>query len=356
MRAFKGLQAIALSASALLLMNSCGNNTDKAPDISNIKVSVRSMRFDKDMYAIDTNHIGDGLKQVKQKYPDFMDFFIDTVMTFGVRGNYTDTSRAIRESVHEYLTYKDFVNLQDTINHYYPDTKAIDETLNKGFAYMKSYLPAFTPPKKVIYANHLLTKVPPVFCVDTNITCVCLDMFVGPQFPFYKSVGVPDYMGPHLVPAYIPVAVFRTTFESLYQYPQEEQTLLELMIQQGKEQYFLHKVLPGLADSTLFGFTGTEVKWCETNEAAIYNYFIQNNLLYNKRDAEVRPYVTDGPFAHNLGSASEPGVTPGNIGGWMGYRIISAYMANNSAVSMEALLSSKADAAKLLQEAKYKPK
>lgn len=356
MRAFKGLKAVVLSASALLLLGSCGNETEKVPDISGIKVQIQTMRFDKDLYAIDTNHIGAGLAQVKQKYPDFLDFFIDTVMSFGVRGNYSDTARPVREAMHEYLTYKDFTNLQDTINHYYPDTKRIDETISKGFSYMKSYIPAFTPPKKIIYANHLLTKVPPVFCVDTNITCVCLDMFVGPQFPFYKSVGVPDYMAAHLVADYIPVAVFRATFESIYHYPQEEQTLLDLMIQQGKEFYFLHKVLPGVADSTLFGFTGTEIKWCETNEASIYNYFVQNNLLYNRRDAETRPYVTDGPFAHNLGSASEPGVTPGNIGGWMGYRIVTAYMANNNKVTLEQLLPAKEEGGKFLQEAKYKPK
>lgn len=347
---------VAMAAGAALLLGSCGNNaTEKAPDVSGIKVALQTQRFDKDIYAIDTNHIAEGLLQLKQKYPDFMEFYLDTVMGFGIRGNYSDTARAIRESIHEYLTYKDYKLLQDSINHYYPDTKAVDEKLTSAFTYMKHYLPAVSTPK-IIYANHILLNIPPVLCVDSNITLVCLDMFLGGQFPYYVSVGVPAYMAPHLTRDYIPVAVFRTTYESLYPYDPTEQPLIEQMIYYGREQYFLHKVMPGVPDSVLFGFTGRQIKWCETNEAAIYNYFVQNSLLYNKRDAEVRPYVVDGPFARNLGTASEPGTTPGNVGSWMGYRIVSSYMANNSKMTLKELLDMKVDGNLFLEAAKYRPK
>lgn len=344
---------------ALLVMGSCGNNAnDKQPDVKDVKVSVQTLRFDKDMYAIDTNHIADGLLKVRQKYPDFLDFFLDTVMNFGIKGNYNDTVTGIRVAVREYIGYKDYANLQDTINKYYPDTKETDEALASGFKYLRHYLPSFPLPKKVIYANHILLKIPPVFCVDTNITCVCLDMFLGPHFPYYKSVGVPDYLAPHLQKNYIPVAVFRTLFETMHpsSFDQPEQPLLDLMIQQGIEQYFLHKTMPNVPDSVLFGFTGKQIKWCEANENNLYNYFIQNNLLYNKHDAEIRTYVMDGPFAHNLGDPTQPGTTPGNVGTWMGYRIVAAYMSNNQSVTLKDLLDHKPDAPKILQDAHYRPK
>ena len=350
----KGIVA-SLTIGAALFLGSCGNNNEKAPDVSGIKVSLQTKRFDKDIYALDTAHLADGLVKLKQQYPDFMDFYLDTVMGFGIRGNYVDTARAIRESVHEYITYKDYVHLQDTINHYYPDTKAVDEKLTGAYTYMKHYFPAFPVPK-VIYANHILMNIPAVFCVDSNLTVVCLDMFLGSQFPYYASVGVPAYMAPHLTKEYIPVAVFRTTFEALYPYDPAEQPLVELMIHYGKEQYFLHKLMPATPDSVLFGFTGKQIKWCEQNEASIYNYFVQNNLLYNKRDAEVRPYVVDGPFARNLGTAAEPGTTPGNVGTWIGYRIVSAYMANNDKITLKELLDQKVEGTKFLELAKYRPK
>src|SRR5438309_2120171 len=50
----------------LLLMNSCGHN-ENIPDISNINVSLKTYRIDKELYTIDTNHISDGLKKLQAK-------------------------------------------------------------------------------------------------------------------------------------------------------------------------------------------------------------------------------------------------------------------------------------------------
>jgi len=339
----------------ILLMPACKSPTEKAPDVSAISVNLLSQRLDIDMYAIDTNHIGNGLQQLEKKYPDFLDFYLDTIMAFAVNRNFADTAKSIREAVHEYITYKDYVHLEDTIRKYYPDTKETDQELSEAFKYLKHYFPTYHEPR-IIYINDILLGRTSFF-VDTSIACVCLDMFLGPQFPYYASVGIPDYMGSHLRPNYIPVSLFTAFYENINKFMPDDRPLLDLMIQRGKQKYFLHELLPNTPDSVLFGFTGNQVNWCNKNEAQLYNYFIQQNLLYSKEQKNILPYVYDGPFAKGIGSPIDPGKpTPGNVGTWLGYKIVSAYMAQHRTRTLSELLDLKIEPAQFLDAAKYKPK
>src|SRR4051812_6322222 len=82
------------------------NDAEKAPDVSGIKVELKTSRFDKDMLAIDTNNITAGLQQLHQKYPDFLNFFLDTLMGFEIKGDYSEYNPAVQGFRH-YLTQKD---------------------------------------------------------------------------------------------------------------------------------------------------------------------------------------------------------------------------------------------------------
>jgi hypothetical protein len=338
-----------------LFFGSCGNTGENIPKVSNIKVTLETRQFDKDLYALDTNHIGAGLQQLLVKYPDFLNYFLDTVMAYGIRGNYNDTVKGIREGLKPFLTYKDFVALEDTIKAHYPDTKTVDAELTDGFRFIKYYLPDYSVPR-VIYLNMGLSNWP-TFALDKTTVCVGQDMFLGEQFPYYRSIGVPNYMAPHLRRSYIPVSLFSVIYKSMHPYVSDDKTMLDLMIQRGKEQYFLHKILPHKPDSVLFGFTQIQVEGCAKDEARIYNFFIHENLLYNKQTHDIQPFVNDGPFAKGLEDPTDSVKTlPGNVGGWLGYRIVCAYMSQHPKKTLAELLQDPIDAPRFLDEARYKPK
>ena len=339
----------------LFFLGSCNNPNEEIPDVSKIKVSLDTRRFDRDLYAIDTNHIGEGLQKLLDKYPDFLNYFLDTAMAYGIHGNYNDTTAGIREGLKPFLTYKDFVMLEDSIKRQYPDSKETDAELTDGFRYMKYYLPDYQLPK-IIYVNMGLSKWSS-FPLDPQTMCIGLDMFLGPEFPYYPSIGVQSYMGAHVRKSYIPVSLFSAVYQTLHPFNGDDKNLLDLMIQHGKEQYFLHKVMPLKPDSVLFGFSGIQVKWCRANEELIYNFFIHQNLLYDKEDHDIHPYISEGPFAKGLEAVTDSvKVSPGNIGTWMGYRIVCAYMNQHPKMSLGELLMQPIDAQRFLDEAKYKPK
>jgi uncharacterized protein YjaZ len=134
-----------------------------------------------------------------------------------------------------------------------------------------------------------------------------------------------------------------------------EKNLLDLIIQKGKEQYFLHKLLPTAPDSTLFGYKQKQIEWCNNNEALIYNFFVQ--MLYSKEAQNIMPYITDGPFARGLEPVNAVDkTTPGSIGTWLGYKIVASYMAKNNSISLKQLTEQNLDAGKFLEMANYKPR
>jgi len=210
------------------------NSSEHVPDVSNIKVSLRTQRLDRYLAALDTNKLGEGLQQLHNQFPDFLDFYLDTLMGFKINGNYTDTNPAVEKGLRIFLTNKDYRGLFDTVEKHFPNTQGIEKELTNGFQFMKYYYPAYQVPN-IIYLVSGLNNWG-AFTFGPNTIGIGLDMFLGGNYPYYRSVGMPDYMNSHLQQAYIPVAVFSTIYQDMHPFVPDNKTLLDLMIQRGKQK------------------------------------------------------------------------------------------------------------------------
>jgi hypothetical protein len=81
-----------------------------------------------------------------------------------------------------------------------------------------------------------------------------------------------------------------------------------MMIQRGKEAYFIDKVLPFLPETVKLAYTKKQLEWCDKNEGMAYNFFITQNYLYETSWPKVLRYVNEGPNSTGMGDDS-----PGNI-------------------------------------------
>jgi hypothetical protein len=330
------------------LLWSCGGS-EKIPDVKNIKIELQSQRLDKDLAALDTNKLPQELLTLKAKYPDFLDFYLDTLMGFGIMGNYADTSKAIQLGLRGFLSQKDYRGVFDTVAVHFPDTKDEETALIDGFRFMKYYYPGYKVPKIIYVVSGLANWG--AFTIGSNTLGIGLDMFLGPSYPFYKSVDLPDYMGKHFTPNYIPVAAFSAIYQDEHPFYAENRSLLDMIIQKGKQQYFVSKILPYTPDSVRFAYTQKQIEWCQNNEAEVYNFFIRENLFYSKDWERVLRYVNEGP-----NSTGMPGQSPGNIGSWLGMQIVKAYMKQHPETSLQQLLSLNIEPQLFLEQSKYKPK
>lgn len=328
-------------------LTGCGNNSD--PDVSHIEIDLKSKRLDKDLYTLDTNHLGAGLVKLKEKYPEFLGFYLDTLMGFSINGNFNDTAMGIQKGLRTFLTHKDYRGVFDTVFKHYPDEKVINTELVKGFQYAKHYFPDYHTPE-IIYMISGLNNYG-ALTYGSDIVAIGLDMFLGADYPFYRSVGIPEYFSGQLTQQYIPVAVFRTIYRETNPFVADGRVLLDMMIQSGKEMYFIKKMLPFLDEHTRLAYTPQQLKWCEENEAMIFDFFARQELLYDNNLQKVVRYVMDGPSATGM-----PPESPGNIGAWLGLQIVEAYMTQHPEKTLKELVTDPIDAQRFLMESKYKPK
>lgn len=327
-----------------LFMYCCASCSDsRNADISDIKISYQSYPFYKDFHALDTNNFGSSLLELQKKYPDFLDFFLDTLAGFGLQGNYNEPSLLL----HGFFSHKDYRHLQDTVVKAFPDTKEIDDHLQLSFRYSLRYDSSISIPQHVYYFVSGLNGFTAVYQNQRNIG-IGLDMFLGADFMPYTSVGIPAYATIRQTAENIPVWVMKMLYEDRYPFEYEEKTLLEMMISKGKELYYLEKVTPYLPDHIRLGYTPEQMKWCEENEALIYNFLVQNKYLHDRNLQKIMRYVSDGPTSTGM-----PPESPGNIGSFIGMKIVRRFMAEKKP-GMQELLQMQ-DAQQILEAAAYKP-
>ena len=130
----------------------------------------------------------------------------------------------------------------------------------------------------------------------------------------------------------------------------DDKTLLDLMIYKGKQILFMEYMLPNSSIDKLLGYTPEQLKWCEENEAMIYNFFIQKNILYSNNWQDIARYINDGP-----NTAGMPETSPGNIGSWLGWKIINQYMNKNNIDDFHQIMKDKNSGQDILRKSKYKP-
>ena len=86
------------------------------------------------------------------------------------------------------------------------------------------------------------------------------------------------------------------------------------------------------------------------NELEIWTYFLENELFYNT-DIDLRSrFLSLSPYSKfNLDIDR---LSPGNIGGWLGYKIVSSYVNKNN-ISLDELIN--LDHYTIFKNSKYKP-
>ncbi|MFT3703643.1 MAG: hypothetical protein QM802_14865 [Agriterribacter sp.] len=335
---------------ASLVFTSCGGN--KTPDVSNIKVNLQVQRFDKDFFAIDTNHIQASLLALQQKYPVFLSDYVQHILGLSLTDEGGRADSAMR------IFLRDYKLVSDTAEKVFADFGGIQNEVTKGIQYAKYYFPNYHAPEK------LITFVGPldaIFETPTGKTgdvitqdalAVGLQLHLGSNASLYQGQQAqtlfPQYVSRKFGPQYIAVNCIKNIVDDIYPADPSNRTLLDLTIDKGKRMYLLDKLMPNTADSLKIGYTQAQLKGCYDNEGLIWSFLIQNDLIFNAEPAKIQSYVEEGPQTQELGEGS-----PGQISLFIGWQIIKKYMEKFPDTTLDDLL--KLNAKQILQDSKYKP-
>ena len=329
----------------LLCLTAC--NHKNVPDVSKIAMNVHIERFDQALYRLDTVNIQPALQKLEKAYPAFLGGYIEHIMNFGP---YADTSEMIQLQTRMLVSNKDYRVLQDSIDAHYPDLKDVEADLAQSFRYIKYYIPNFNPPAKVVAFSSMISNYGAV-TMDTSVLGIGLDMYLGKDFPIYPLLpDYPGYMVRKFSKEYLVPNAVQVVAQQLYPGGDPGDKLVVQLVNAGKLQYFLEQVLPYTADSIRLGYTGEQVEWCKENEQMIWQYFVQQDLLYKSDWQNKMHFMTDGPSTQGM-----PEGAPGKIGAFVGWRIVSAYMSTHPKVTLQQLMDTK-DAMTIFSQSKYRPK
>ncbi len=328
---------------ASCLFFSCTNG-NKAPDISHIKVELTTMRFEQDLFGLDTSGFTANLDILISKYPSFGENFLSTILN--TESGWPADSAA--DYVHGFITaYK---QVYDSAEKVFKDFTPYQNEIKKGLQYAKYYFPQFKEPKKVITYIGPLDGYGDILTDDAIL--VGLQHHLGKNFSLYKSPMVqetyPEYISDRFEPGYIAVNCMKNIIHDLYPEKPEDKPLVLHMVEKGKRLYALSKLLPETEEYRLIGYKNDQLKAAYEHEAAIWDLFVQNNFLRTIDNNIIKNYIGEGPKTQELGEAS-----PGNIGSFSGWQIVKKFMWKNPNTTLQQLFA--ADAETIFEQVKYKP-
>ena len=104
------------------------------------------------------------------------------------------------------------------------------------------------------------------------------------------------YIAQELDKKYLPVDVALSFAEAIIP-SSRNTTFLDAMIHEGKVLYLAHKFLPTVSEEDLLKYTSEKYQWTEENEAQIWPYFIENQLLYSTHRYVMTRFIDMAPFS-----------------------------------------------------------
>jgi hypothetical protein len=315
------------------------------PDVSGIKVDLQLQRFDKDIFAIDTNNVDQSIQQLYQKYPGFLQDFIFNILALPPQ---PDSSKVVERQISYFInSYKP---LKDSAAVIFKDVSDIQAEVTTGLKFVKHYFPTYKIPAK------LITFIGPINSygniLTTDALAVGLQLYMGKNYSLYQSEAgqemYPAYISRRFQKEYIPVNCLKTIVDDIFPDNNAGRPLIEQMVQAGKRLYVLDQLMPKTSDTLKTGYTKEQLEGCYDNESAIWSFFVQSDFLFSSDPSITKDYMNDAPKTQALGDAS-----PGFIGQFVGWQIVKKWMSKHEKLSLDELLQTNPKT--IFNEAKYKP-
>lgn len=311
-------------------------------ELSNIAIDEPILNLEDRFFITDSLVLADSLINFANQNPQIADLYFNQLLSLGNTQN-----QKFVESAVLLFNNPEIVKLKDTIDLYKNQFKIELNKLESGLKHFKHYFPNKTTPK-------IFTAItefgPSAFTLDTLVAGISLDMYLGSKFVFYPSVGFYQYQIRNFKPTFLPTNTLKAIYQAHFPNNNKTTSFINTAIHNGKLLYLLDVTLPETQDYIKIGYLPEHIDWCKNNEGRIWGFFIENELLYATQSKLYGKYVNDGPTSSGM-----PPESPGNIGTWVGWQIVRAFMQQHPNFPLQKLMEIE-DGQYILSKSKYKPK
>lgn len=198
--------------------------------------------------------------------------------------------------------------------------------LSELFTRVKFYFPSFQTPKVYLFSSALQMAKDPII-LDPNEGFLFIDIsgFMGENNSNYK--GIEQYYQKSMQPQNIVPKVSQIIAEQLVPASLEHQKFIDMLIYNGKIMLLQDAFLPKTPDDLKINYTPQQYDWAIANEENIWNYFIENDLIFSDESRLQERFIAPGPFS-KFYTAIDNESSP-QIGIFIGWQICKAYFEKN---------------------------
>ncbi len=302
-------------------------------------VALTVNRFEQDLFSINAENGIEKLNKWNEMFGSLNEIFAMEIMQISP----IDEEKYCKALL-AFTTNKDIREAYDSTSLLFSDFSQTQNILESAFGHFSTHFPAYPIPEITTFFGGFHYGV---ITYDNNIG-IGLENFLGKNSKYYKYLGDPQYLRFQKQKRFICSNVMEVWFNEFFQRFLGGRDLLSQIIYKGKMMYFLDEMLPNVKMEDKFRFTIQQMAWAEKNEYSIWEYFIEEDLLFSKKENEFRSFVNYAPFAKGM-----PNEAPARIAYFIGYKMVKKYMSNNK-IDIEELMYL-TDSREFLRKSEYKP-
>lgn len=327
---------------SICFLAACGNDSSissQAKETEHITIK----RFEQDLIPLDTVHITENhFSNLAKKYKEFYFGYCENTL-----GLLPETNDPFYEKMLTgFIKYPSIQILKHEIDSLYPNLNDLEDGLSVAMDRYKKEFPKAVVPQFVSY----LSEFTEAHCAYDSIIGIGLDMYLGKDYPFYPA-EFPEFMRKKMTKDYILANTLKAMAISNFDTQLKDKRFFAYMLFEGKVRYFAKKIMSEMPDSIVFGYSKTQMDWCNESEGQIWSYLIDKKLLYNKNPSDYMRLLTDAPFTSADGIPQESAPM---IGVYCGFKIIENYAKKTGASLSEIMNNNNWD--EILKESAYRPK
>lgn len=332
---------IALFFVCLLVCFSCSESAQKRfkIKIDNSSPQISIHRFDRDVFALDTNNIASGIPNLEKKYGSFFNLYTQHIMQLG-----SIDSASFIPTFRLFLTDSVFRNVYQESLTVFDDVSEIEKKITVAFQYIKHYFPEKKIPEVYMHVSGFNQSV----VVADNILSLSIDNYLGADYVYYQDL-VYSYQLNAMVKEKAPSDMIMGWLLSEFPMKNYSDRLLDNILYRGKILFLIETFMPTEKEEMLMAYTPEQLKWCYKNQKQMWIAIAeQKHLFLNDRMTSAK-YINEAPFTAYFTQES-----PGRAGIWIGWQIIRSYMKNNKNITLRELMNNE-NYQQILEQSGYKP-
>lgn len=336
----KLLQQLILVLVLFATLFSCKKNPLKVK-ISDSAKNIEIIRFEKELFNINTNDTLNSITELANKYPDFFDLYTYKVIQIGGMGD-----SLFQEGMENFLTDTMIQDIRKLAEAEFSDFDKIEKQLNEAFKYFQYHFAGKEVPAVYTCISGFNQSV---FTAE-NIVGISLDKYLGRDCEYYSKLSTtPQYKVLNMHRDKIVSDVAYAWGVTEFEHTNKATSLLDNMIHHGKLMYFVDALLPGMHDSLKIGYTNLQLNWCKMNEAQMWSQLIEHKMLYSTKRMDIVRYINNSPTTSGF-----PLESPGRTGVWIGWQIVREYMNKYPETTLPDLMQN-INYQQILNDSKYFP-